>query len=381
MQGSPRYRNRAPLAAVLISIAIGGGALMVPRLAWTWGSQTHRYIARNYSQHLPAQIDGLRAYDAFVEQHVNDPDIRRPSTPGESYRHYIDIDRYPEFFAGTLPHDRAALEAIYGASFVLDTGIVPWAVGEVVTTLTQQFAAQQWSAAATTIADLCHYVGDASQPLHCTENYDGQLTGNSGIHSRYESTMMNGHIGDLHTSPAATTYSANVVDAMFDLIGVSWTGVAPILDADDDARAASGGSYNSTYYASLWTDTEVLSRGRVDVATIATASFVYTAWVDAGQPTVPGSSVDVVPAPRALARLEAWPLPFRTALSIRFEGIGPLTVDVFDVRGARVARVVDRAPGAGVVSWSPGNQVDAGVYFLRLITPDRSIVRRVMLLD
>lgn len=364
-----------------VVLAIGAIALTIPSLAWSWGSQTHRYIARNYSQHLPAQIDGLRTYDAFVEAHVNDPDIRRPTTPGESYRHYIDIDRYPEFLQGTLPHERAVLEAIYGAPFVLDTGIVPWAVGEVVTTLTQQFAAQQWSAAATTIADLCHYVGDASQPLHCTENYDGQMTGNSGIHSRYESTMMNAHIVDLVTTPAATTYSTDPVETMFDLIGVSWTGVAPILAADNTARAASGGSFNSTYYASLWANTQVLTRGRIDVATLATASFVYTAWVDAGQPTVPGSSVDVVPAARGLARLDAWPLPFRTALSIRFEGDGPFTVDVFDLRGARVARIVDRAPGAGVVSWSPGHQVDAGVYFLRLTTPDRSIVRRVTLLD
>ena len=44
---------------------------------------------------------------------------------------------------------------------------------------TQQFQAQQWSAAALTIADLCHYVGDGCQPLHCTENYNGQLTGNT----------------------------------------------------------------------------------------------------------------------------------------------------------------------------------------------------------
>jgi hypothetical protein len=369
------------LGAVLLSIAIGAAPLALPSLASAWGSQTHRYIARNYSQHLPPEIDGLRAYDAFVEQHVNDPDIRRPTTPGESYRHYIDIDRYPEFFQGTLPHDRAALEAIYGAPFVLDTGIVPWAVGEVATTLTQQFAAQQWAAAATTIADLCHYVGDATQPLHCTQNYDGQLTGNSGIHSRYESTMMSGHIADLHTSPAVTDYHSSVVDAMFDLIGVSWTGVATILDADDAARVVSGGSFDATYYASLWTDTEALTRERIDVATLATASFVYTAWRDAGQPAVPGSSVNVGPGAHGLARLDAWPSPFRGAFSIRFEGTGPFTVDVFDLRGARVARVVDQAPGAGAVSWSPDDRIGAGVYFLRLTTPSRSMVRRVMRLD
>ena len=33
---------------------------------------------------------------------------------------------------------------------------------------------------------LRHYIQDAHQPLHATDNYDGQLTGNDGIHSRFE---------------------------------------------------------------------------------------------------------------------------------------------------------------------------------------------------
>src|SRR5262249_49689340 len=100
-----------------------------PAAARAWGAETHHYIAQHSSQHLPPEMDGLRVYDTVVDQHVNDPDIRRPTTPGEGPRHFIDIDRYSEFYAGTMPHDRAALEAIYGAQAVTDNGIVPWAVG------------------------------------------------------------------------------------------------------------------------------------------------------------------------------------------------------------------------------------------------------------
>ena len=148
MLPTPRRIARL-LAAVL--------ALVAPSQALAWGSQTHLYIARNYSQHLPPQMDGLRAYDGTVITLVNDPDVRRPSTPGEGPRHFIDIDRYPAFFTGTLSHDRAVLEAQYGAAYVLDTGIVPWAVGEVVQTLTQHMAAGQWGNAAVTIADLAEF--------------------------------------------------------------------------------------------------------------------------------------------------------------------------------------------------------------------------------
>ena len=366
-----------------IVVLAGVLSTALPAAGWTWGGAVHHHIAQNYSQHLPACIDGLRAYDDIVDLHVTDPDTRKPSTPGESYRHYLDIDAYPEFLYGTLPHDRVTLEAQYGATTVLACGVLPWAVEEVVTTLTQRFRAQQWSAAALTIADLCHYVGDADQPLHCTQNYDGQLTGNYGIHSRYESEMMAAHLGDLHTSPRTVAFYASPLDAMFELIATSWSGTRAILQADDAARAATGGAFNSSYFAALWAGTASLTQTRIDSATWVTASLVYTAWVDAGRPTVPGSSETYEPEPVAGTFLEARPTPFRDELTVHFAGAGPLRVEVFDVRGARVARLVEGASGEGSVSWRPaglGRSICPGLYFIRLIGPDLKLVRRVTLL-
>ena len=362
-------RRVAMLAAVL--------SPALPTCAWTWGAATHHYIAQNYSKHLPAMMDGLRVYDSIVDQKVNDPDIRRPTTPGEAPRHFIDIDNYPEFLAGAMPHDRATLEAQHGATFVEDNGIVPWAVGEVVTTLTQQFQAHQWDAAALTIADLCHYVGDATQPLHCTRNFDGQLTGNNGIHSRYETTMMSGHIGDLSTPVMAVVDYASPVDAAFGIVSGSWDRVNALLAADNAAKAASGGSFNSVYYASLWNSTQAFTRTRIDSATVATASFVYTAWVDAGRPNVPGSTADVEPPAPAATLLEAGPTPFRNALTIRYAGSGPLSVEVFDVRGARIERIVEGLTVAGSATWQPAGTVAAGIYFVRLAGRGFEVVRRV----
>ncbi len=363
-------RRAAILAAVL--------AVVGPTAGWGWGSSTHHYIAQNYSQHLPAYMDGLRAYDGTVDQHVTDPDARKGYTPGEEYRHYLDIDAYAEFFSGSLPHDRARLEARYGAAFVLDHGVIPWAVGEVVTTLAGQFRAGQWSAAALTIADLCHYAGDANQPLHCTVNYDGGLTQQWGIHSRYESTMMDAHLGDLHTAKGAVVYYPNAVDAAFAIVTASWGGVGTIMDADSAALYAANFSYNDDYYAALWDRTQGLTRARIDAATVATASLVYSAWVDAGRPTVPGSSAAYVPV--AAGVLEAGPSPFRDQLTIGYEGAGPLDVDVLDVRGARVARLVRGASGTGAVSWRPAGsdpRLRPGLYFVRLTAPGVDLVRRV----
>ena len=38
-------------------------------------------------------------------------------------------------------------------------------------------------------ADLGHYIADAYVPLHTTENYNGQLTGQKGIHAFWESRL------------------------------------------------------------------------------------------------------------------------------------------------------------------------------------------------
>lgn len=370
-------RLPAPSRRFLLITALALVALpLLPRTGWTWGSATHHYIAQNYSKHLPPAMDGLQAFDAIVDTHVTDPDTRKSSTPGEDVRHFIDVDTYAEFLAGALPHDRAVLEAEYGASTVENIGIVPWAVGEVVQTLTQNFVAQDWNAAALTIADLCHYVGDATQPLHCAKNYNGQLTGNTGIHSRYESTMMGSHIGDLSTPVMPITYFANPVDALFGIVSGSWDQVDDLLAADNTAKALSGGSYNTTYYNSLWSSTQAFTRTRIDSAAAATASFVYTAWVNAGQPPIPGSSAGLEPGIAAGVSLSAGPSPFHGALTVRFAGAGPLTVDVFDVRGTRVARLADVASG-GMRTWRPDGALAPGLYFVRMTGPGVSVTRRV----
>jgi hypothetical protein len=363
-----RHASIVVLTAILCAV--------LPSTGWTWGSVGHHYIAQHYSQHLPTYIDGLRTYDTEVDAHVTDPDTRKGSTPGESERHYIDIDYYPEFLAGTLPRNRAVLEALYSPAIVTGEGVLPWTIGEVVTTLTTQFQAQQWSAASLTIADLCHYVGDANQPLHCTMNYNGQLTGNSGIHSRHESTMISNYLSQLDTPAMSTAYYASPLDAAFDVIAASWAGVSPILTADTAAKAAAGGSTSgTTYYASLWNSTRVLTQARLDTASVLTASLVYTAWTNAGRPTVPGSSAPVpaLDVPRTPAdaglRLVAGPSPFRDALTVHFAG---------------VARLAENVANQGSATWRPGSSgasVGPGLYFVRLSGPGTNLVRRVTLVQ
>ncbi|HND84920.1 MAG TPA: hypothetical protein PLU50_03895, partial [Pseudobdellovibrionaceae bacterium] len=45
-----------------------------------------------------------------------------------------------------------------------------------------------------------HFVGDASQPLHISANYDGWLNGHGGIHSYYEDAVVGQFDGDLEAN-------------------------------------------------------------------------------------------------------------------------------------------------------------------------------------
>jgi hypothetical protein len=370
MIASRRFRPARLAGAGLAALLV----LLVPSRAAAWGSLGHRTIAAAYGSSLPPALQPLRVHDAWIVDHVMDPDLRKSSVPGEGYRHYIDIDAYAEYHAGTLPHERAVLEAMYGAAQVEAWGIAPWAIGQVVDSMTAAMVAGDWTKVRYWTADLCHYAGDLHQPLHCTLNYDGQLTGNTGIHSRYETTMLNTYSGSLVLTPGTALHLADPLETAFAIAGVSEQNKNVVIAADNTAKAASGGSYNATYYASLWSSTSSLTLARLSAAAVATASFVYTAWVDAGSPPPPGSPVDV-PGPGAAARLAlvAGPVPARGALALSFvlPAAGAVRCELVDVRGRRAVRLDlgERPAGAGRASLPLAGEDGAlapGVYFVRL---------------
>lgn len=88
-------------------------------------------------------------------------------------------------------------------------------------------------------------------------------------------------------------------------------------------------------------------------------------------------------APTAPAALRAWPNPFNPSTTIAFTTTvrGRVTLEAFDLRGRRVATLLDdvRAPGAHELTWNAART--SGSYFLRLRTPRRTETTRVLLLE
>ena len=84
--------------------------------------------------------------------------------------------------------------------------------------------------------------------------------------------------------------------------------------------------------------------------------------------------------------LNVYPNPFNSGTTIAFENNeeGNVTLEVYDVRGARV-RVLHTAslpPNYYEMSWdgknTDGQPVASGVYFVRLLTPQRWGLRKVV---
>jgi hypothetical protein len=266
-------------------------------MAFPWGSTAHHLINLKAPMDLPSSMGTLKADSLFYAAHASDPDYRKNSSDtsfwAEAPRHFIDIDWYPNFHS--LPHSLDSVIALYGRSTVRNQGLNPWATVMVLDSLTAQIRRGDAARIETTMSDLGHYVADAHQPLHCTKNYDGQLTGNSGIHSRYETTMINDYQNSIIIHSDSIHYISSPIDFIFDYTYHSNLYVDSIMQADTYAKAVSGWSGSGTapasYYAALWLKVGGFTTDQIQQATVDLASLWYTAWVNAQASASPFDSI------------------------------------------------------------------------------------------
>jgi hypothetical protein len=78
-------------------------------------------------------------------------------------------------------------------AFVVDTfsqhGVLPYSLEQLLRKLTDAFTERDAKRILRHSADIGHYIADAHVPLHTTANYNGQLTGQDGLHAFWESRL------------------------------------------------------------------------------------------------------------------------------------------------------------------------------------------------
>jgi hypothetical protein len=348
---------------------------------YAWGWQTHRYINENAVDYLPPEMDFFQDHRDYLSEHSTDPDV--DNLPG--YYHYIDIDYYPEFFDGTFPNNWNDAVAQYGYDVIIDYGTVPWVIEEWTDSLTVLMANGQWDIVWQVAAELGHYVADSHQPLHLTLNYNGQSTGNYGIHSRYETHMMNAHLSELPLPDSSSIYWNSVIDSTFRYIDEIYPYVSDIIAADDLASDQDP-NYNSTYYNILWNELDSLTIDVVHCAIVDLASIWYTAWVNAGNLSV--SSKDIDSFPNDYLILQNYPNPFNPVTTLRYDlpKDSNVRIIIYDLIGHKIRTLIDLDQAAGYksVQWNATNDagasVSAGLYFYTIQAGKFSKTNKMLLL-
>ncbi len=249
---------------------------------------------------LPPEMVGFyKQHLAYIIEQAVAPDKRRYAVPEEGARHYIDLEVYGDSAAQKLP--RRWEDAV--KQFTLDTlqrhGIVPWHIGLVQYQLTQAFKQHDLQRILRLSAELGHYVADACVPLHTTRNYNGQLTGQHGIHGLWESRVPELFAAEYDFFLGQPQYLENPSRAAWEIVARSHAALDSVFSLEKQLSQTFSEDRKYSLEERGATTVKVYSRdfsqaysrglhGQVErqirLATHRVASYWYTAWVDAGQP-------------------------------------------------------------------------------------------------
>jgi hypothetical protein len=235
----------------------------------------------------------------FISEHAVDPDKRRYAVTDEAARHYIDIDHYGKDPFKNVPLFWSKAVEKFTEDTLKAYGIVPWHIDVMVNRLTEAFRKEDIDRILHNSADLGHYIADAHVPLHTTENYNGQLTNQKGIHGFWESRIpeLKAEYYDYLTGRAK--YIESPIKAAWKMVRESHAAVDSVLkfEAALNASSAPDKKYsfetrgNSTVkvYSEYYTEAyDQMIKGQVErrmrESIRMVGSLWYTAWVNAGKP-------------------------------------------------------------------------------------------------
>jgi hypothetical protein len=335
----------------------------------SWGDTGHSIISFRINLSFNQEMSHFNDWVFYLSEHASEADKRKGDDPAEGPKHYIDIDSYEGFVEeGTIPHALEDCIAEYGAGFVADNGYLPWATLAMYDSVVNCMRREDWANAKKYAADLGHYVADGHMPMHLTRNYDGQFTGNKGIHARYEIDMIERYHDKIVYEGTHATLVDDPTEYIFNYIYANYPYMDSILIADDYGTEMGNGNTSEQYYMALWERTENLTNKLFSEASHALAELLYSAWVEAGRPGAePTADAPAVPE-NSHPGLTIFPNPVsaRATISYYNEEPGQLTATVFDTAG-RTAMLLDglsAAAGQHTRDWYPDHLTNGNYYLV-----------------
>ncbi len=350
-----------------------------------WGYVGHSIISYNTILSASPEMNFFKSWPTFLSAHASDADYRKSSDPSEGTKHYIDIDNYPEFLeTGVISQNFDSLIALHNYSFVMDQGILPWAILATFDSLQSAFEKNDMDKAMLLAADLGHYIGDAHMPLHITKNYNGQLTSQYGVHSRYETDLIGKFQSQIIYGGDSLVYINNLPNYIFNMIYDNYEYVDSVLYADAAAKAFAGNTTSEVYYNKFWELSKNFTIKLFKSASNKLTCVIYTAWVNANNKV---SSLDNFSnnVPLNYNLKQNHPNPFNPSTSIQYS-IGSkqfVQLKVYDVLGNEIATLVNEEQPTGTynVQFAINNlQLSSGIYFYQLQAGDFVDTKKMILL-
>jgi hypothetical protein len=296
-----------PLVVVAALVVAG------PARLGAWGFPAHRHIADRMIGLLPAELRPLfEARRAFIVERVVDPDLwRTVGWDQEPPNHFLDLDSFGAYPFEALPREYDQAVQKFGRDELHEQGLLPWRTAEFYGRLERAFASLSRPSPSPFVLDdvvlfsaiLCHYVADGHVPLHAVANYDGQLSGQPGAHSRFESQLYERFSGELTIAPVPRAAIIDPRGDMFRILLESNRLAERVLTADR-AAAADREFYDDGFFAAFKRDALPIVDRRIADAISATAAFITGAWERAGRPAVP---TRLSQSPRRIAKPSAAP--------------------------------------------------------------------------
>lgn len=305
---------RLLVSGIIFSASLVNGTPLPPEKQWeqpvklnrivrqrpAWGFYAHQQINRLAVFTLPVDMMPFfkKNIDFLADNAVN-PDKRRYAVVGEAPRHFIDLDAYPDTLATTLPRFYKEATDRYGADSLALHGLVPWQIQLTKYQLTEAFKQRDVRRILRVAADLGHYIADANVPLHTTRNYNGQLTGQQGIHGFWESRLPELFSTDYDFLTGQAEYIESPQKAAWRAVFRANAALDSVLHVEQQLTSEMGetgkfgfeernGITTKVYSADFSGKYHQLLHGQVERQMRASVKMVgdfwYTCWVDAGQP-------------------------------------------------------------------------------------------------
>lgn len=199
-------------SALLLSIAFFSS------FSWAWGKRGHALICETaaylaLSDEKPGEFPHfLKVHSFDLGYYCNVPDIiwKRPATYSkESPNHFMDLEIFDRQISKKSKSEEASIYRISRLDFEKSHKDIPekmgrswWRIQELekeLESLSQKLKDKElgrekhqdlqakWLLYAGAMG---HYIGDLAMPLHVSENYDGQLTNQKGIHHYFEESLV-----------------------------------------------------------------------------------------------------------------------------------------------------------------------------------------------